>query len=216
MGRLHIAVGAMLVATVTTVGAGSPTGSTFLERPERASAPAAVEPVPSLRPTHALARRLLDDGVGRSSTFRRFVDRLERSDVIVYVEVRPDLRDSLGGIMRFVGTTETHRLVRITINGRHNWPTMVALLGHELQHAVEIAEAPHVDSEKTMRRYYQRAGIQIAQDTFDSVAAQRAGRIVRAEFGRGESDTEPRLARARAAQEERLLAGGSIGGEMMP
>jgi hypothetical protein len=213
MRRLHLVLAAVFLATVTADGAGAPNVPAV-----RSLGPLlsvwGQEPVPSLRPLHDVARRLIEDGMARSATFRSLVSRLEGSDVIVYVEVRPDLGNRIGGFIRFVGTTSTHRIVRVTVSSQHNWATMLSLLGHELQHAVEVADAPDIVCQHSMRRYYQEAGIRVGPDTYDSTAAQVTGWTVRAELRVGPRDT--RLARARQDTEERLLSGGSIGGELMP
>jgi hypothetical protein len=213
MRRLHLALATLLMANVATIASGAPSLPAV-----KTMGPAlsvwGQEPVPSLRPLHDVARRLLDDGMARSTTVRSLVDRLERSDVIVYVDVRPDLGPRIGGAIRFVGATATHRIVRVTVSSRHNWATMLSLLGHELQHAVEVADATEIVCQASMKRFYQEAGIRIGADTYDSKAAQVAGWTVRAELLAGPRDT--RLASARGDTEERLLRGGSISGDLMP
>jgi hypothetical protein len=214
MRRLRIALAFVLVAAITATAAGAPPEPGGARGREAVRLPEAAEHVRRLRPMTPLARRLLDDGAARSPTFRALADRVERSDVIVYIDVRPTLADALGGAMTFVAATATHRIVRITINGRFTWPTMVAVLGHELQHVVEVAEAARVRCSRSMRRHYEEIGIRLADHRYDSEAAQAAGRTVRAELRGGRSDM--RLARAERETEERLLRGGSIGSEMMP
>ena len=59
------------------------------------------------------------------------------------------------------------------------------MLGHELQHALEIAQAPGVQDEASMRRYYERAGAGRSHERgFETRAAQDAGRQVRLELRR--------------------------------
>ena len=199
MRRLHLALTCVLLALGATTGA---------------TAQIDAGPVPNVRPLHNAARQLLDRGADRSPTFRDLLDRLEGSDVIVYVDVRPDLPQGLGGAMRFIGATTTHRMLRVTINGTHNWGTMVALLGHELQHCVEMVEAPHVRSEDAMRAFYERTGLRLTHNRYDSEAAQTAGRAVRFELTTGRQNL--RLARAARDVEDALLSGGSIGSDLMP
>lgn len=199
MRRLHLASVCALLVVSPTPGSG---------------AHAIDEPVPSVRPLQTVGQQLLARGTEGSPTFRDLLMRLEGSDLIVYVDVRPDVPADLGGVMRFVVATTTHRIVRVTISGRHSRGTMVALLGHELRHCVEVAEAPHVRSERAMRAYYEDTGIRLARNRYDSHAAQDAGRAIRYELATGRPDL--RLARAAQDTEDRLLSGGSIGGELMP
>lgn len=169
-----------------------------------------ADPMARLRPMQSLADRVIADGTNRSRTFRRLVSRLEQSDVIVYVTVRLDMRPSLGGSLRFVGRSATDRFVLISLNGQNSRPMLVALLGHELQHAVEVADAPDVASQAALTGLYRRIGLHMATDAWDSRAAQETGQLVRAEF-LGRTD-DVRLARHESAHDAALLVGGSIEG----
>jgi hypothetical protein len=62
-------------------------------------------------------------------------------------------------------------------------PELVSVLGHELQHAVEIAAAPEVRDLATQRNFYLRTGYETrGGGYFESEAALEAGRRVAAEF----------------------------------
>ena len=101
---------------------------------------------------------LLSTGMNRSATFRQLVRRIEGSDVIVYVEARHDLRDGVGASMRFVTRSASDRFVRIQLNADYSNHTLVALLGHELQHVVEVADHAEVQSPDDLREFYRRTG----------------------------------------------------------
>ena len=62
----------------------------------------------------------------------------------------------------------------------------MALLGHELRHAVELAEAPAVDDDGDYQRLYDRIGYQscsrAAPRCYETDAAVRAGRAVLTEL----------------------------------
>ena len=167
----------------------------------------ATNPWARVRPMHARVEKLLSLGMDRSATFRQLVRRIEASDVIVYVEARSDLRDDVGASMRFMVKSPRDRYVRVQLNARHNEPTLVALLGHELQHVVEVAEHPEVGSPDELREFYRRLGLRTGPDSFDSAAARETGYLVRAELVRHGG---LRMAQADAAREQRLLDGGSI------
>ena len=162
-----------------------------------------------LRPRQSAAARLLDDGMAKSATFRRLVARLQHSDVIVYVTVRLDMRRSLGGSLRYIGRSATDRFLLVSLNVQNSRPMLVALLGHELQHAAEVADAPDVTSEAALADLYRRIGIRRAADAWDSVAAQQAGQLVRAELLH--RPVESRLASHTPSREDALLAGETIG-----
>jgi hypothetical protein len=171
----------------------------------------ATNPTTRVRPMDKRVEALLATGMDRSATFRQLVRRIEASDVIVYVEARHDLRDGLGASMRFITRSATHRFLRVQLNASSTSHTQVALLGHELQHVVEVADHPEVRSSEDVRDFYRRTGVRTGTDAFDSEAARHAGYLVRAEISRKPGDL--RLARAASAGEMRLLEGSSFGGD---
>jgi hypothetical protein len=167
-----------------------------------------ANPRARVRPMQKRVESLLATGMDRSATFRQLVLRLERSDVIVYVEARHDMRNGVGASMRFVTRSATDRFVRIQLNADYHNHTLVALLGHELQHAVEVAEHAEVQSPDNLREFYRRTGVRTGPDSFDSEEARQAGYLVRDELVRKPGDL--RLARGATLDESRLLDGSPI------
>jgi hypothetical protein len=169
--------------------------------------------MPRLRAETAEPQRLIAMGLAGSPTFRRLVDRLNQSDLIVYITVRPDMPESMGGMMRFLVSTPTCRFVLVSLNARQSRPMLVALLGHELQHVAEVADAPEVHDETALRELYRRIGVRVRVDAYDSVAAQQAGQAVRSELHR-QSGEVPTFARdaspGNRTLEDQLLRGASI------
>jgi hypothetical protein len=142
----------------------------------------AANPLAHVRALQKDADEVIAEGMEGSATFRRLVNRLERSSVIVYVDLRPDMRDSIGGSLRFLGKSATHRFLRVQINRADSKIWRVALLGHELQHAVEVADAEDVTSAEDLRELYRRIGVRMGADAYDSIAAREAGLTVRDEI----------------------------------
>ena len=167
-----------------------------------------ANPMARVRPMQKRVESLLATGMDRSATFRQLVRRLERSDVIVYVEARHDMRNGIGASMRFVTRSATDRFVRIQLNADYHNHTLVALLGHELQHAVEVAEHAEVQSPDNLREFYRRTGVRTGPDSFDSEEARQAGYLVRDEIVRKPGDF--RLARGATLDESRLIDGSPI------
>ena len=160
-----------------------------------------------LRPTSALGRELIEAGMARSATFRRLIHRIEASDVIVYVQLEPRLPTGIGGALEFMGVGGDVRFLRITLGNQFNRPILVALLGHELQHAVEVADAPGVRSATQLEALYRNIGHPVGHHRYDSVAARFAGQTVRDELtGRGVSG---RVA-VKTGGDDTVLDGGSI------
>jgi hypothetical protein len=160
-----------------------------------------------VRPTSPFGRDLIETGMARSATFRRLVHRIEASDVFVYVQLQPVLPTGIGGVLEFVGAGGDVRFLRITLAGQYHRSMLVALLGHELQHAVEVAEAPNVRSAAQLERLYRTIGHPVGRHRYDSVAARFAGQTVRDELNG--SVVRARAARD-AAREDDLLDGRSI------
>ena len=174
----------------------------------QAEGPQSPNPHARLRPMHERVEMLIATGMDQSATFRQLVRRIERSDVIVYVEARHDMRAGVGGSMRFIARSATHRFLRIQLNAECSNHTLVALLGHELQHVVEVADHAEVRSPDDLREFYRSTGVRTGPDTFDSEEARDVGYKVRAEIFRKPGDL--RMARGASLDERRLLDGSSF------
>jgi hypothetical protein len=106
------------------------------------------------RHAHATKRSILaltNAGIARSATFRDLIGTLNASDVIVSIEpkvTRPHLRGYLANQI----VAEGDRYMRIAIETSGSQNRLVRLLAHELQHAVEVAQAPEARDEASLRR----------------------------------------------------------------
>ena len=147
-----------------------------------ADAPEAANPNARVRALQPRVEKLIAAGIERSPSFRRLVHRLEQSDVIVYIDARYDLRVGVGASMRFLATSASDRFVKIQLDAHYNSHVLVALLGHELQHAVEVADNRAIKSADDLRVFYRETGLRTGPDSFDSQAAREMGYLVRAEL----------------------------------
>ena len=140
-------------------------------------------PYRHVRTTNPRVQHLLEIGVSRSPTFASLLARLNASDVIVYIEQTDDMPKTLEGRLLLMPLANHQRYLRIQIT-RSGTPTeLVPLLGHELRHAVEIADATDVRDERALERLYQRIGTPSAAfHTYDTDAARTTGRRVRKEL----------------------------------
>jgi hypothetical protein len=124
-------------------------------------------------------RYLLSLGYEQSATFRSLIDALDASDVIVYVERDHKRRRGVAGSMRFVTHAGGHRYVRITLYELELTRTATALLGHELQHAAEVASAPWVVDQETCASLYREIGhyssCRGSEECFDTAQAVDTG-----------------------------------------
>ncbi len=102
-------------------------------------------------------RAEIDEGLARSSLFRDLVARLDASDVIVYVETECAMSPRLFGRLTFMGAGGGRRYVKVRVSCM-GVTQQIAALGHELRHAVEIADAPSIVDEASLAAEYQRIG----------------------------------------------------------
>lgn len=151
-------------------------------------------PFTRLRPMQHDGARALAEGIAHSPTFRQLVERIEGSHVIVYIDLRPDMPSQRGGALRFLARSATDCFVKVQLNRAFTGRTLVALLGHELQHAVEVAEAGDIASAGDLRTLYRRVGERTGIDQFDTLAARRVGYTVRQEL-KSHASTDVQLAR---------------------
>ena len=105
-----------------------------------------------VRTTDPRVQSWLALGASESQTFRELLNRLGESDLIVHVQVVDHL--GVAGQTYFVTSTPSVRYVRIEVVPARNAREMVALIGHELQHAVEIAETPRVRDRQSLAGFY--------------------------------------------------------------
>lgn len=126
---------------------------------------------------------MLANGVRRSSTLARLVKEIDSTDVIVYVELISTLPAGLDGRLTFLTTAGGIRYLRVQVPTNVAKDDLLAVIGHELQHALEVAENPSVRSSDDLAVLYRRIGVQGAStDRFDTAAARSIGRRVRAEL----------------------------------
>jgi hypothetical protein len=147
--------------------------------------------VPCLRTEDPLVSEIVVRGLEKSETFRQLYQRLEDSSNLI-VHMRRGSSGRIGsGYNQFVGYAGQHRFVRITINVTEADDDAVALLGHELRHAVELADAPSVDDGHDYERLYERIGHSRCQRAlsrcYETDAAVSAGRKIMRELRRKEA-----------------------------
>jgi hypothetical protein len=141
-------------------------------------------PNPRLRPYDARAAALLLAGIERSQTIRLLAERLEQHNVVVYIDVQPGMKRHLAGRMVFLASTKSYRYVRISLNPELPNETLVSVLGHELRHALEVAEEPAIVDDASLEAYYKVHGINMRSHVsgWDTQAARDTGDMVRREI----------------------------------
>lgn len=153
-----------------------------------------------LRPQDSRLEQVLKEGARRSATFKSLVDRIEASNVIVYVALNPIMKSSLSGMLTWMTRTGSYRYVRASISTDLTFDQMIATVAHELQHAVEVIDDETVTDEKSLVALYRRIGRQnssAAPARWETDAAQQAGFRVRRELVEAPAST---IARASIGQ----------------
>jgi hypothetical protein len=138
-------------------------------------------PVPHLRPLDARLEEIVALGMRDSPSFRALVARLDASDVVVYIRCARRLRTGLEGQLTFVGTSAGLRYVVVALEPTVFRDRLIATLGHELRHAVEIADTPSIVDSLSLGVAYARMGRSARvglQTVFDTDEAEEAGKRV--------------------------------------
>lgn len=124
---------------------------------------------------------LVDFGNTRSATFRSLIDRLGRSPVIVYVRFAR-CTGRVPACVHYLGERNGDRYVRITVDRLAGARRKLCyLLAHELQHAVELADAPQARTPADVERLLTRIGHKWAEG-FETTGAVAVGRDVECEL----------------------------------
>jgi hypothetical protein len=135
----------------------------------------------AVRHTDSRSAELLQTAIASSPTVAALVGSLQGTDVIVSVQVTLR-RFGFAGDLRILTTAGGHRYLMIRISAEQSPSDQVAYLGHELQHANEIAQAHDVQDDAGLIRLMSRIGHEGLGGTFETDAARRITRQVQAEL----------------------------------
>lgn len=125
-----------------------------------------------VRTLQSRGARLVEEGSRRCASVRALLEELGRSDVVVYLDLDPNEPGSLDGSLRFRAAAGGVRYVRVWLQPRRSDKTLLPLLAHELQHAVEVARAPEVTSPEAFVALYAAEGRSGNAGRYETDAAQ--------------------------------------------
>jgi hypothetical protein len=168
--------GTCLVGLSATALQGAPSGSGLAGLGQAESRLRTVE-------RHSYA--LLSEALRCSSTVQDLAAKIEHSDLLIFLDISPEPGVWRGATnLMSVGTSP--RVLRVKVNARLELTERIAVLGHELQHAWEVAAEPDVKDTLAMRRLLERIGFRISpsDDHYETHAAQQIERAVRDEVRR--------------------------------
>jgi hypothetical protein len=151
-----------------------------------ASAETPAGAAPHVRALTPEGRALVEELADRSATVRGLIDRLQTSNVIVYVRHQTLEDGGLDGRTGLLGASPTHRFLVVELACGRSYLTQLVTLAHELRHAVEIAEAGDVFDVRTLAAHYERIGQRmsrsVGRQTFETRGAADAAAQVRREL----------------------------------
>ena len=133
-----------------------------------------------VRTDSPLLARLIDEASARSATFRTLVDTINATDGIVYLQTGRCPGRVQACLSHSVTRSGPNRVLRIVVNVDRAENEVMASMGHELRHALEVLEDVTVDSNAAIYFFYRRFGSGSA-DRFETDAAIRAENQVRKE-----------------------------------
>lgn len=167
--------------------------------PPAASAPRASVEWHRLRSTSERLLEAIREGTRKSPTFRAVVEDIESRDVVVYLLPGNCTTATARSCMTFLTRAGGIRYVLVRMSMRQSQPDLIAHVAHELTHAFEVADAPHVVDERTFRTFYEQrnyatCGRACGYETETAVATQRA---VRHQLARSRAGTASQIARRR-------------------
>jgi hypothetical protein len=141
-----------------------------------------------VRSTNAEMLALPHEGADRSPTFRGLVDKVASSDGIVYIEFGYCAFGHLNGcLLPFIASSHGDRYLRVVVTPDKNQRShdqLLALIAHELQHALEVIEHAKVIDVATLEAMYREIGRSIPGQNhgYETSAARAAGDAVLAEL----------------------------------
>ena len=142
---------------------------------------------PHVRVLDPELKLLLEHGMVKSPTLRALVREVEATPILVFAECAARLPSGVGARLNFVTAVGDLRFVRVGVDCSltHRW--QIALLAHEMQHALEVGSHHDVVDVEAMESLYEDIGFRtLSEGTsrhFESKAAMAAQRAVDHELG---------------------------------
>jgi hypothetical protein len=175
---------ALILRVATMVAVGSAGLKAEIQAPDlcvaRQTLPAQV------RPLTCRTAALMIDGMARSATLCREIDRIGELNGIVYIKdayyVDPRTKRVLSGALSHeITMAGAHRVLHLTVAPESGDRPLVTL-GHELQHAIEVLEAEDVTTEGAVDRLFERIGARVGGSVMETETAVDVGRAVAREL----------------------------------
>ena len=146
-----------------------------------AGQPALMAPDARVRGLSPRVVAVINEAAAQSETFRRQVDLIAATDGIVYVAEGKCGQGVRACLLANIAIAGSNRVLRIVVDARASDRDLMASIGHELRHALEVLGDPSVRSSSEMvlrlKEMCNACGLR-----FETDAAIRAGNAVREEL----------------------------------
>jgi hypothetical protein len=131
-----------------------------------------------VRSRHQALRAMITTATEQSLTFRGMVDTINASDGIVYVEPGVCTHGVRACLVK-VTSAGRYRSVFVKVDIERADRALMAAIGHELRHAIEVLSDPRVTDRGSMYIFYKRNRDRAGTSTaFETKAAIEAGEAV--------------------------------------
>lgn len=147
----------------------------------RAEGDRETEASPRVRSSSPRIIALLSEASTRSRTFRGLVSSIEHTDGIVYVEPGRCMHGVRACLSLSITAGGGFRILRVIIDAATDVFELMATIGHELRHALEILTEPTVRTAEQAYLFYAREAA-TSRDVFETRAAIQAGLAVEQEL----------------------------------
>jgi hypothetical protein len=171
-----------------------------------ASASASPADMPHVRSSDSAILAALHEGVQRSSTFAQLVEAINQSDGIVYIEFGYCAFGRLNGcLLPFIAPAQHLRYLRVAVTpdrAQRNHDQLLALIAHEMRHALEVLEHPDVTDLAAIDAMYRTIGTPLPgrHGGFETSAARAVGDAVLNELSSARTADPAAAARSGAPQ----------------
>jgi hypothetical protein len=144
---------------------------------------------PRVRSTSARLRALIRNGSELSPTFKGLLASIEATDGIVYVDEGTCPHGVSACLAHQVTLAGRYRILFVRLDTRNFDRALIALIGHELQHALEVLANPQLTSGSAIQSFY---GVMSSDaGAIETPEAVRAGFAVFDELQRSRSGKKP-------------------------
>src|SRR5436190_10534882 len=140
--------------------------------------------IPKVRSISPELRDVIRRASGASVTFQRLIATIEGTDGLIYVDSDKCGHGVSACLLMAVQVAGPFRVLRIKVDARRLDCALMASVGHELQHAIEVLSDPHVTDGVGAYSLLERiapGGPISDRGRFETAAAVRAGFDVRRE-----------------------------------